>query len=403
MAVLEIPKKRPYWEMTIGGQDFTNSMHKYINSISIEYNIKGIATASIDVKANSSSENMLVPGQKITIKFGYHRLFMVDMFEGQVVTHPEGKASEMLSYKIVAADKSASLAFAQQRRTFPVLLKSTIVIQIAAFNSYIPVVDISDAIPIPADKMPIQFNKTDLDFLFECAQKWNCSMWFDSTTLYFVDSDKISNYGDVFKPLDVTSIKGLSLSYHLGYRLGFDENNIASISWKFKSSKTGSPGFPGVTGADESGEKVDFSDYTIEYEGVIYQLRPKLLADAIKNPALFKDYFLAVFNAGVDGLQETTLKEYYVPVTKGSPVNKDKSIPLSYNARGIECTVELNKGDPYLRPPRTAVLDAGSIGASDSYLPDFLFKNGLPTEFKITKVTTSLSSGMIRTKLVMNR
>ncbi len=70
-------------------------------------------------------------------------------------------------------------------------------------------------------------------------------------------------------------------------------------------------------------------------------------------------------------------------------------------------TVDLNIGDPWLRPPRTAKLLYGSTDpkAVSAGLPTFLYEGTKPevTSFRMKKVKTTLNTGKLDTQISLTR
>lgn len=98
---------------------------------------------------------------------------------------------------------------------------------------------------------------------------------------------------------------------------------------------------------------------------------------------------------------ETTLRKYFEQVSAGSRTNEQKI----NQGDSLNMTVTLNIGDPWLRPPRTAILFHGSDDpkAVSPYLPMFLWDEDYTRKFTINKVTTSLNDGKLSTEMQMTR
>jgi phage protein D len=252
-----IPTKRMlFWQIDVAGFNITSTIQQYISSISINYKLNGVTTANIDVISRSFIEDILVEKQKIKIQMGYDRFTLWDMFEGVIKAPPAGQGSDKIAYKITAVGKETTMATTAKNRIFQIQTKPAIIAQIAAENGYIPVLNISDLVPIPAKYAVIQKNKTDLDMLNYCANKWNCLMWFDEPNfLYFCDADVAHSVGDVLKTKRI-HMEDLYPTYDLGYRTDYSKNNIANISWSFGSQKGGGVGSTSNTGANESGSTI---------------------------------------------------------------------------------------------------------------------------------------------------
>jgi hypothetical protein len=92
-----------------------------------------------------------------------------------------------------------------------------------------------------------------------------------------------------------------------------------------------------------------------------------------------------------------------VPVTHGSPTNKNLSHTAGHKSGNAALTVSLNIGDPALRPPRNALLYSGSLNpkADTSDLPNFLFRYSRPQKYKMNEITHTYKSGKLDTTIKM--
>lgn len=403
MAILSLDKRMVFWSISIGGQDMTSMLKEYVNSLSVTYSINGVTKAEVDIISESFVEDIMSEEQSLSFSLGYDSFRLVEMFNGKIKKPPQGQASDKISYRITAVGKETSMATEAKNKVFQIPVKSSIIAQVAAENGYIPFVVIADTFPIPAKYQPIQKNQTDLEFLNECARKWNCIMWFDEPNfLYFYDAGKAHTMGDNLKYRRM-NIEDLLPYYELGFRTDYSINNISNISWDFKPRKGGGYGSRSNTGADEGGSKIDLNDFSLDYDNKTYKLKSKFLNKAKTNPTLFLKYAGAVINSKIASA-DVTLRTYFVPVTHGSSTNKNLSHTAAHMSNNLNIKATMNIGDPYLRPPRNAWLYSGSLNpaAETSDLPNFLFKHGEPQKYKINEVTTSYKSGKIDTTINMS-
>jgi len=391
MAYLNFKKSMAFWDIEIGGSRLTNMLKKYISGMAFEYSLSGPPLAQISVTSESFMEDIMVEGTTIKANMGWDRLVRAQMISGKIVTPPDGKASQMLGYTLTVAHDSIEMAKFAKNKIYTVPKKSAVVSQVIGEYGYTPVVAISDASPISPKELPIQKNETPMAFLYRCAAKWNCLTWVNNNIFYFVDADKAHNYGNLDRLLN---IEDLTSEYELGYRVSGKKNNIADLSWKF-GTKGG-----GVKGAKEDGATTQPEDFDIEIAGQYYKLKPSIQKEIAGNSGATAKYLQLVVSAEASRAKDA-LREYFVPVTHGSQTNKNKSHPAAHKAGKLTLSINLNHGDPFLRPPRTAVLDAGSE-AIDSDLPGFLFRGGKPKQYNINKVRTELANGMIKTKLQLS-
>jgi hypothetical protein len=335
----------------------------------------------------------------LDIRMGYVNSPMVEMFRGKIVGRPEGKGDASISYTVTAVDNITDMSKEKKNRIFKSSIKSAIISQVIAENSFTPAVNIEDTNPIPPDLLPVQRNQTDLEFLYDRAKRWNCMTWSDGKVISFTDSHTGHDRGNMMRK---RNLNDLGVDYTLNYRVGFGKNNISEIRWRKTDSIGGAPGDPGVYGSNETGEFKEAGDFTMNAYGKVWQLTPELKGVVLGNPVLIKD--LVLLNAMDESSRlKEILKKYFVPVTKGSPTRKNLSHAPHFRTRGFEVTVNLIDGDPYLRPPRTGLLDCGPIGHSVSDLPGFLFPDRRkPQKYYINEVVTELRSSGMYTGLRMS-
>lgn len=408
MAVLSPPKRMAYWQILLNGQEITSLIRQFVESISVEYEVNKPTLAEIDIASNSYIDDFFAQGNSLTIKFGWSRSQLVTMIrDAEIPVHPEGRAADFLSYKVTAFWPPGPTK-QEKARTFNPPIKANIVTRIAAENGLSPVVLITDAKPIQAKEMPIQMGVSDFQFLMECAKKWGCLMWVDSTTnqLYFVDATRAHELGNSIRQ---PNMEDIFPEYTLGYKTDFASNNVASLTWGQGQNKGGKPGESSVDGFSETGRVRASQDYRIEYGGVFYKLKPEYAARAKTDPGFFLS--LASMQARAGSSQAlASLRRYYDPV-HSSRTNADiqtGGLGSGDAINGLELPFELNYGDPYLRPPRVMRLVAGSNSprAVSSDLPGYLMdgqdKKGTQ-KYNLRKVKTWIADGMLRTSGMMTR
>ena len=304
--------------------------------------------------------------------------------------------SQKLNYTLTVADKVMDMSKKQKNSVVPGLKKNEIISRILAESGFIFTIDIADNSSIKPAEMPLQKAETNLNFLYKCARKWNCLFWHDGDKCYFVDAEKAHAYGNIARLKG--NIEDLKTEYELNFRTALKENNIANISWTIGKDQGGAPGKPGVKGANEEGEVKEIDDFEIVVEDVKYRLKDDIIKEIKKDPSLNAKYFSATLMTEVSRSNDR-LREYFVASTKGSATNKDLTQKPTHRWGAAKIDVDLNKGDPFLRPPRTVFLQCGS-SSKDSYLPAFLFRdNPDRQEYNINKVKIALANGMITTKI----
>lgn len=402
MATVLPETKMAYWGVKVGAVNLTSALKRFISSIKIKYLVDkeggGIepTTAEISIVSPSFIEDFLVEGVPIKVSMGWSPLNQVLMFSGEIVGRPDGVASDTIGYSITAMDKVLDMARTKKNKTFKIPLKMNIINEVIAVAGYIPFVDISDTNLIDLDRMPIQKNQTDLEFLMECADRWNCIMWENSGIIYFMDAEKAHDRGDLIRE---RTIEDFFTSYELNYKAGLGKNNVAKISWKKFKRKGGGAGSPGVKRLTETGVIEKEGDYYIEAYGQTWKLKKSIKEAILDNSLRAVDYARLGIITQEAGFKDLT-KQYFVPVTGGTATNENLATVKKNRAKGFELSIDLNVGDPYLRPPRTAFLKSGTIGDKFSDLPAFLFHdNKNPSKYNINEVETTLEKGMIQTRL----
>jgi hypothetical protein len=246
-----------------------------------------------------------------------------------------------------------------------------------------------------------------LEYLVECAEKWHCVTWVDTEQtppkIYFVDSAAAFVKGDDLALSGRKSIEDTSIKYTLGYKTDYARNNVARVGWKFGKPPTGQAGEKIAIRTDEKGNIVIPEDYVFDLPGFgTYQISPTFRKKAASNPRMYRDILSKANSGAIDASELKT--EYWIkyPAGGNSKVNKDKQTLPDHASKGILLDIDLNKGDPYLRPPRQATLYCGSSNpkAVNSNLPQWLVPSGIEgLEININKVKTQLSDGMIKTSL----
>lgn len=401
MATLFQKKKMAHYEIYLDGIDATTMFKKYLNSMSFNYELNKPTELQISMLSQSYIEDLFVLGRKIKVRAGWSKYTMTDMFQGKIKRYPTGSADERMSYTVTAYSDSTSAAMEEKNKTFAVLTKTAIITQIAASNGWIPVVTISNDSIIPVQEMPIQKGMTDLEYIIELANTWNCLTWYqDKTrTLYFVSDSEAFDVGNILREVNVDD---LFPSYRLGYQTDGFMNNVARLSWQFGDAKGGAPGAPGLKRLGEDGSVKKPSDYQIEFNDKLYELKPKFQAEVKKNPRNWYKYSFLITKAGVSEIDEQ-IKFYFVPV-KGGMKTKDSSISSpSYDRQGLTLNFELNIGDPYLRPPRTVMLKAGTKNpkALNTQLPAFIMQGGNPKKYNLKSVSTKIENNIFKTEGVL--
>ena len=287
-----------------------------------------------------------------------------------------------------------------------IFYKEMVIQYICTLHGLIPDISIKDKNKLPFGQTIIQTNQPDYIFLKECAAKWNCSFFIDPVpnlftgkrTLHFFDNDVIYKKGNNNK---IANMDDLSSDYILGYRTDATMNNISNIRWGFSKPKGGDEDGASYTSMDETGKKEIKRPFTLTYEDERWQLKKdSYMKYALADPSLWKTYRDAVIEGGIV-YSEVTLRKYFEKVGGVSSTNQQRHAL----GESVHLTVDLNIGDPWLRPPRTALLyhGSGDPKAVSAFLPYFIWENDTRNPFLIQKVTTGLMDGKISTQLEMAR
>lgn len=386
-----------YWDVSIEGVNVNSIFAQSIAAISVTYSIYKPTLARITVNAHSALDDFFQDGAKVLVQFGYSRFSMVPMISGKCMTRPQGDAEEHLNYTANIVEDVFSITNEEKSRVFGKLpTKNMVITMLTAMAGYALVLQIKDGTTkIPATAIPKQIGKTDLDFLYHCARKWNCICWVKNKTVYFIDSDAAHDFGCIDKTVHIDDI---SYAYPLKFRTRLYNNNVKSLSWNRTSSK--SRGTPKASSYNRKGKAIDPSDYEIDAYGQIWQLKGEVLAECSTNPTKADKYLKVIFATATANTKET-LRKYYKPITAKEATQRSNSSQGSHKGGKFEVIASLNIGDPYLRPPRLAELECGDGTKGSMELPNYIFRDGKKQKYFMNEIITQLSSGMIQTRMKM--
>lgn len=428
MANLRFRTEMPHWEVKVFRTNITDILRPFISSIQCEYTTDDKGTkppeAIISITSQWFIEEFFRDGVEVLIRMGWDRQNMATMIFGIVLFEPSGTAGSELSYR--ARIKSKIMELARRERigeSFHGRTKREIIAEISSRNDYDIKVSITDAARIPKDETIKQGNmkkgETDLELLYRLSRQWECVTWVDDIKkiIYFIDADRAHDFGDTLRiptARDLIEVPQSS-SYELHYKFG--RNNIASLSWKkgpaLKGDPSGKePAFETLV-AENKDKEADLGRFTIETEAdgetTVWRLK-----ESIKSKVAVEKVLSVAGEIKTANRKNSWLNKYFIPmVSESSKTIRNETNPRSDKRSGYGIDIGLNIGDEFLRPPRSAILKSGqSSGFStneDDRLPGFLFKsntngNGeLDTRYNINKVTTSLSSGQLKTKILAHR
>ena len=179
MAVMKLQNNMVFWDMTIDESPNWNTiMQDVVSDFSITYEVNAPTKAVISIISESYIEDVFKINRKISISMGFDPLNLVPMFSGVIMKEPMGSASDVLSYSVEAINDEVKLGLFSKNKVHNPPKKNDIISTIATDNGYDSDVDIADTSSIEANALPIQKNKSDLEYLQECAKRWECVFWF---------------------------------------------------------------------------------------------------------------------------------------------------------------------------------------------------------------------------------
>lgn len=403
MAVMSLSKNMVFWKIMSGSSDLTSRMNKYVSSIAIkdilyptsrvgerkDPDARKPSSATISVTSHDYIEDIFTEGLPMKIYMGYTRDLSITnlVFDGKIVHVPDGSAGDMLQYKIKLASNEIQMAFQQKNRVLQPVTKASIIAQIAAENNRVPRINITDNVPIRQGSIPMQRAMTDLELLFDLADRWDCVFWLEPPNfLYFQDS----RFGHA-----------TGGNYVLGYRTDIVKSNVESISWKQQPKRAGTPGNSGIRALNERGETDTNTQYRILSQNNTYELREIEAARA--GAKEFWDYAMDVKNATLSGNAYDALRRYYHIVDGGDLSTRDTA--PSYANSGFDIEINLNEGDPSLKPPKNILLFAGTNNprVDTAKLPRWLFRHSAggmsPAILKLNRTDLRYSQGKLQQKL----
>jgi hypothetical protein len=406
MAVMGLGSKMTFWKIYMNHIDITDIAGSFISSITVTDSILPLpkkskkdhapSEASFSITSKNYIEDFFLEGSTVEIDMGYNRIFQPRVFSGKIVKLPDGNARDMLHYTVKAFSNEVELGYKEKIRVFQIPKKSAIIAQIAAENGFTPNIKISKDMTIPPDFMPAQRARTDLEFLVDMAYLWDCVCWFSfPNTLNFVDSDKAHLQGDL-------SAKDSVMNLILGYRTDQAECNVETISWKHTPPRAVEGTTGGLRGYTEKGLTKGYKEFKILHKQNTFEMREAYRKQATVSGGNFLKYGGLVF-ANMFTDREYGLREYFVLRHYNDGLHKDTE--PAHDGSGMEIEIHLNEGIPTLKPPRNALLFAGSMNprADSSFLPAWLFRNSKilkgPAKLKINKTTLKYEQGMLRTEL----
>ncbi len=405
MAVMTLQKNMAFWEVSVDNvKNWEAIVGNIVSNMTIVYEINKPTTAEIMFSSESFVEDVFSIGRTVSIKIGFDPLDLIPMFSGVIMSNPLGIATDNLQYVVKLESNEIYMSTHTKNKVFNPPKKKDIIEQIAGFYGFDTDISIKDVNNMKKTSTPIQKNQTDLEYLYICAQRWDCVFWFTTgtagqTTLHFYDSITAYGQGNNQK---MQTVEDKFPDYMLGYRSNSTLNNVAKVSWK--SLPTQGDGEPGIKTLLEGGIKEIPENFTIFHKEQRWQLNKKT-RDFMSLSWSNRKYFFVMmgiaYKNGV-GHVDATVKQFFEVCDTGSRTSQDKR-----NSEAVETVIDLNIGDPWLRPPRTAKLLYGSDDprAVSTSLPYYIYGAESPenTLFRMRKVKTSLNAGKLSTQITLRR
>lgn len=401
MALLSgFQSKMIYWDILVAGESVREHIRETVTGISINYELSKLTKGSITFSSQNLRESYIRSGAPVEVRFGYSPVNLVSMISGTVLVDPRGSASASVSYTATINNNTKTLNKVHKNRSFGSHnTKNKIIAFVADVADYDYIMSIADGnTRIPKNEQPKQTGQTDLYFLIECAERWNCIVWIVDNTIYFVDSDQAHGYGNLNRTLHP---QDLSTDYLLKYNTRYLDNNVKSVSWGRKKGTT--TGSPKAAGASREGPVISSEDFDIEHFGQTWTLKAEVQKRLKGNMPLYRTIFGVIYDVENKRVEDGLFKKYFVPKNKGKGTHKNETSSASHKGSSLIVNAELYKGDPYLRPPRKGLFECGDGEGISTELPRYLFRDSpeYKQKYNINKVNTSLTAGFLQTKLEM--
>lgn len=427
MATLDFRKNMVFWRVEIGDDktDITKYLNEHVSKIKIKYSIlpprqhkkksnkpNAPYEAHITINSKNYIENYFIEGVLINIYMGYNRDNPPHVFEGRIWRVPEGQASELLTYTVVAHSEEMTWNLVTKNRVFERCNKAAMIAQIIAENACVSDILIEDTAIMPAKYQPIQRQCTDFEFLEICALKWGCVFWYtkNDNTIHFYDAKRAADRGDT----DVRNYGSIPFSnktfgkpYKLGYRTDVGVvNNVELVSWSHEPPRAATESNSGITGFSELGKKITKGEFEwIDEKGnrCTWRLNDPEMALYKQGKADFSLY-------RQDITAETIRTNVYNGIRTHFHIVKwdstDDKTPPPDNNSGFSIKVILNEGDPELYPPRNMSLFCGAGGgrADGARLPNWIFRYAEPSfqcaTLKLHEHELTFENGRLKSELV---
>lgn len=380
-----------------------NVLKKSISKITVIYESRKPTIATVDFNSNEPISDLFRTGHDISISFGYQPTNLVNMISGKCIVEPAGSAEGTLKSKAKIIDGIFKMTKLQKNKVWGLIpTKTAIITQVITASGFIPVVSIpTGTLPLQLKDIPVQRAMTDLQFLYRCAEKWNCTIWKEDNFIYFVDDNSADDFAGALRLLHgKIHINDFKKDYFLYFRTRNKVNNVKNISWGYKKT-SGKPKMSEYA-TRRAASAIEAKAFEVEAYGEVWLMRQGLkraiLADSEAALLPLSMISTAMLRGEMSRAREF-LNLYYVQKADTS-TNENKKIAGGNRAGNMDINITLNKGDPYLRVPRKGYLIAGDGTKGSLQLPHHVLKGKKANYVYINKVQTEITNGMLQTKIL---
>lgn len=419
MATLNFTSNMVYWKIytTVGTvrRDRTEQLNGVVSSFKITHGIsspktrgknkKDSAPSTFEMKITSDNyvEDIFTEGVEIEVQVGKNSAELITVFKGKIKQLPDGSARELIDYNVKAFGNEIKLSESTKNINYRGKRKSDIVLMIAERNQLeIGLIKIKSDSKMGAGFQKLQKNLTDTELLDKIAAEWGCSWWVRNGLFYFMDFSSVFIEGD-----RINDRFKLGLPYELYYRSSKKTNNVEIVKWSFTAAPGGSETEPIFEALNEFGKDPNLSEYKIRYQGQYYKLKDRYMKE-IQNGGKtnFGSYALEALGQTAILNSEQVLHKFFEIMPDANNKDRRNIQDVGDNA-GVEITVHLNEGDPYLFPPRSAKLYSGTLQRTNNSgftdLPAWMFRHGDDSQtvakLNIKETVLTYEDGMLRSEL----
>lgn len=416
MATLNFRSNMISWKIytVINGTktDRTSQLNGVVSSFKVTHGIsspktrnkKESAPSTFEMQISSDNyvEDIFTEGVELEVMVGKNSASLTTVFKGKIKLLPDGSSRELLDYTVKAYGFEIKLSDETRNYNFRGKSTSDIVLFIAERNKFeIGKIDITPESKMGAGFQKLQKNMTDTELLDKLSAEWGCSWWVKDNVFYFMNFSKIFTEGDkINDPLES------GLPYPLYYRSNLKTNNVETVKWSFRPPPGGSETQSAFEAFNEFGKDPSVSEYKVKYKGQYYKLDRPYEDQAKNDKKAFGKHLIEAAQRTALLDSERLLKKFFV-IVPDSQVKNKRNIPEIGDNAGVEITIHLNEGDETLFPPRSAILNSGTLGrvkgGGPTDLPAWMFRFGdekqTVAKLNIKETVLTYEEGMLRSEL----